>query len=162
MSAHPPGCLKGTIFGNLIHYWNQNSNISDYKSLVQAFSKHLQTRGHSITEIDKTILEAATHIENKSTEKTNRPNKETLTSTKTLFIHWQYHPYDVDRTLLRCLYDETLKGFDGFDAMNVCYSRQKNLRDILTNTVLEQPPDEKLSEIIETMKNTNSRENMNH
>jgi hypothetical protein len=62
MSAHPPGCLKGTIFGNLIRYWNQNINISDYKSLVQSFSKHLQARGHSITEIDKKMLEAATHI----------------------------------------------------------------------------------------------------
>jgi hypothetical protein len=88
----------------------------------------------------------------------NRPNKETLTSTKTLFIHWQCHPYDVDRKVLRRLYDETLKGFDGFDAMTVCYSRPKNLRDILTNTVLEQPPDEKMSEIIETMKNTNPKE----
>jgi hypothetical protein len=25
MSAHPPGCLKGTIFGNLIRYWNQTA-----------------------------------------------------------------------------------------------------------------------------------------
>jgi hypothetical protein len=162
MSAHPPGCLKGTIFGNLIRYWNQNINISDYKSLVQAFSIHPQARGHSITEIDKTMLEAATHIENKSIEKMNRPNKETLTSTKTLSIHWQYHPYGVDRTVLHRLYDETLKRCDGFDAMTVCYSRPKNLRDILTNTVLEQPPDEKMREITETMKNTNPKEKLNH
>jgi hypothetical protein len=42
--------------------------------------------------------------------------------------------------------------------MTVCYSRPKNLRDILTCTVLEQPPDEKMSKIIENMKNTNTRE----
>jgi hypothetical protein len=104
------------------------------------------------------MLDAATHTEKKSTEQTNTPNKETLTSTKTLFIHWQYHQYDVDRTVLRRLYDETLKGFDGFDAITVFYSQPKNLRDILTNTVLEQPPDEKMSEIIEYVKNTNPRE----
>jgi hypothetical protein len=28
-SAHPPGCFRGTIFGNIIQYWNQNSNIKD-------------------------------------------------------------------------------------------------------------------------------------
>jgi hypothetical protein len=161
MSAHPPGCLKGTIFGNLIRYWNQNSNISDYKSLVQAFSKHLQARGHNITEIDRTMLDAATHIENKSTEQANGPNKTTLTSAKTLFIHWQYHQYDINRTVLRRLYDETLKGFDGFDAMTVCYSRPKNLRDILTNTVLEQPPDEKMSEIVESMKTRTQERKIN-
>jgi hypothetical protein len=67
LAAPPLGCLKGTLFGNLIRYWNQNSNISNYRSLVQAFSKHLRARGHNITEIETTMLEAAAHIENKST-----------------------------------------------------------------------------------------------
>jgi hypothetical protein len=103
------------------------------------------------------MLEAATHIENKTTIK-KTINKDTLTSTKTIFIHWQYHPYDIDRTILRRLYNETLKGFDGLDAMTVCYSQPKHLGDILKNTVLEQPPDEKMSKIIENMKNTKPRE----
>jgi hypothetical protein len=87
LSAHPPGCLKGTTFGNQIRYWNKNSNNSDYRSIVHAFSKHLQVRGHKITNIETTMLEAATHIENKSTKK-KTINKGTLTSAKTLFIHW--------------------------------------------------------------------------
>jgi hypothetical protein len=96
-----------------------------------------------------------------NTEQANSPNKTTLTSAKTLFIHWQYHQYDIDRTVLRRLYDETLKGFDWFDAMTVCYSRPKNLRDILANTVLEQPPDEKMSEIVESMKTQTQERKIN-
>jgi hypothetical protein len=45
--------------------------------------------------------------------------------------------------------------FDGFDAMMVCYSRPKKLRDVLPNTVLDQPPDDKMSKILNNMKNTN-------
>jgi hypothetical protein len=99
LSAHPSGCLKGTIFGNLLRYWNQNSNIFDYRSLVQAFSKHLRARGHNITEIETTMLEAAARIENKSTNN-KTINKDTLTSTKTIFIHWRYHPYGIDQPIL--------------------------------------------------------------
>ena len=110
-----------------------------------------------MTDIEKTMLEAAAHIESKQPAKA--PNKDELTSaTKTLYIHWQYHPHDIDRTVLRRLYDETLKGYDGFDAMTVCYSRPKNLRDALTKTVLEQPENEKMSEIMNEMKNTNQKE----
>jgi hypothetical protein len=29
-SAHSPGVLKSIIFGNVHHYWYQNSNIDDY------------------------------------------------------------------------------------------------------------------------------------
>ena len=32
-SAHPPGVLKGLIFGSLRRYWRQNSDIKDYKHI---------------------------------------------------------------------------------------------------------------------------------
>jgi hypothetical protein len=41
-----------------------------------------------------------------------------------------------------------LQGYDGFNVTAVCYYRQKNLRDLLLNTVLEELEDIKLSEIM--------------
>jgi hypothetical protein len=158
MSTHPSGSFKGTIFGNLLHCRNQNFNIADCRTLIQAFSTHLQARGHDVTEIEATMLEAAAHIENKSNNKSNDKTirQDTLTSTlKTLFIHWQYHPFNIYRTVLRRLYSGKMEGFDGFDAMAVCYSIHKKMRGVLTNTVLDQPLDEKMSKILNNMKNTN-------
>jgi hypothetical protein len=53
--------------------------------------------------------------------------------------------------MIRQIYSETLEGYDGFDAMTVCYSHPKNLRDLLCSTVTEQPPGEKMSEILEEL-----------
>ena len=38
-SAHSPGVLKSTIFGNVRRYWNQNTNVEDYRSAVQRCSE---------------------------------------------------------------------------------------------------------------------------
>jgi hypothetical protein len=69
-SAHPPGCFKGSIFGNVQRYWNQNTHIKDYKSSIKAFSKHLQARGHGISDVESTMLEAATDVDKKEAKKT--------------------------------------------------------------------------------------------
>ena len=34
-SAHPPGVLRSTVFGNLRRYWLQNSNPEQYKKCVR-------------------------------------------------------------------------------------------------------------------------------
>jgi hypothetical protein len=76
------------IFGNLLRYWNQNSNITDYRTPIQAFSMNLQSRGHDNTKKEATMLEAAACIENKSKDKTI--HQDTLTSAvKIIFVHWK-------------------------------------------------------------------------
>jgi hypothetical protein len=161
-SAHPPGCFKGTLYGNVQRYWNQNSNIKDYQTLVQAFAKHLEARGQKIDNVTQTLLEVAIHTDEKN-EKNNKNKQKTLTTdTKKLFIHWEYHPNDIDQTMNCQIYKETLEGHDGFDAIPVCYSRllfpPKNLRDELCSTVLNQPESEKMSQILTNpeMKTTNT------
>jgi hypothetical protein len=68
-SAHPPGCFKGIIFGNIIPYWNQNINIKYYTELFSKLSDHLQVTGHDISEVEAMMQEAAAHID--SRQKTN-------------------------------------------------------------------------------------------
>jgi hypothetical protein len=90
------------------------------------------------------MLEVVAHIGENSNNKSNDKTiiQDSLTSTlNTLFLHWKY--------------SEMLESFDGFDAMTICSSRPKPPRDVLTNTVLDQPPDKKMSKILNNMKNTN-------
>jgi ABC-type uncharacterized transport system permease subunit len=46
-SAHSPGVLKSIIFGNVHHYWCQNSNIDDYQCIIQQFALRLEAHGHA-------------------------------------------------------------------------------------------------------------------
>jgi hypothetical protein len=65
-SAHPPGTLKGTIFGNLQRYWQQNANQMDYVNMTQSFWRPLYNRGHDIPTIISLLKEAAELIEHKN------------------------------------------------------------------------------------------------
>jgi hypothetical protein len=55
------------------------------------------------------MLEAASHIDKKQQQK---PSESALTSEKekSLFIHLQFHPHDIDRRAIRQIYNETLQG----------------------------------------------------
>jgi hypothetical protein len=73
LSAHPEGCLKGTIFGNAIRYWHQNTHIINFKNLMAEFAKHLKKRGHKMTEVETMMLEAAKRLDNG--DKSNSKNR---------------------------------------------------------------------------------------
>jgi hypothetical protein len=77
------------------------------------------------------LLEAATHTDEKNEKNEKNKQKALTTDTQFCFIHWEYHPNHIDRKMIRQIYEEKFKGHDGFDAMNVCYSCPKNLRDAL-------------------------------
>jgi hypothetical protein len=76
ISAHPDGCLNGTIFGNAIQYWNQNTHITDFTNLMADHALHLKSRGHEMTEIEATMLEAAKRID--GGEKSNNKKRKEI------------------------------------------------------------------------------------
>jgi hypothetical protein len=77
-------------------------------------------------EVEAMMLESATNIGNKQKTHTKQQQNEPKSKRgKSLFIQWQFHHYDINRTAIRRIYNKTLQGHDGFDAMTVCYSRQK-------------------------------------
>jgi hypothetical protein len=78
--VHLSDCFKGTIYGNVQRYCNQNSHIEDYQTLAQIFATHLEARGHKIDNIKETLLEAAAHIDQKSNN--NKKKKIHLTRTQ--------------------------------------------------------------------------------
>ena len=59
-------------------------------------------------------------------------------------IHWEYHPNDIPRRLIRRLYNkhlaEILMDNLGYNQLTVAYSRPKNLRELLTKAKLYEVP----------------------
>jgi hypothetical protein len=57
-SAHPEACFQGTVMGNVIRYWKQNTNITDFGQLITQFAEHLCRRGHETRTVTEGIEKA--------------------------------------------------------------------------------------------------------
>ena len=68
LSAHPPGCIKGTIYGLINHYHAQNTYREDYLYFIKMLYKHLLERGWEREYMRKLIIEATTEIESRGKE----------------------------------------------------------------------------------------------
>jgi hypothetical protein len=159
LSAHPEGCLKGTIFGNTIRYWNQNTHIGSFTNLMADFAQHLENRGHDRLAIKTIMHEAAKRIDNGTQSNNKQQTEEQKTNnTKTLYLHWQYHPCDITKNAIRKAYSTTLMGKDGFDNMRICFSRPQNLRDLLTTSTLDDAGKDKMSIIIDSVEKIHDKQ----
>ena len=70
-SAHPPGCLKGIIYGELRRYWTQNSDIHDYIDIARLFThQRLLARGFHSEQITPLFHAATLSLERVHTPKT--------------------------------------------------------------------------------------------
>ena len=61
-SAHPHGCIKGTIHGLLRRYYEQNSKRSDYVHFAVTLYRNLLLRAHRSDVIRPIFLEAHARI----------------------------------------------------------------------------------------------------
>ena len=131
-SAHPPSCFKGLITGELRRYWLQNNPIN-FQNILMKFIQRLVDRGHTLENLVPIITQAAQTLEmhNVTNNDSQKPN--------TLYIHWQHHPYGLQRRDIRRIYDKILKPHVPYDKMQIAISRPKNLRDILTRAALQMP-----------------------
>jgi hypothetical protein len=149
-SAHPPGVLKGLIFGSVRRFWMQNTNVSDYRDMIKKFFHQLCQRGHQPDQLKTLFSAAAERIQS-----TNNSVTTTLKLDKyqrnDIFLHLQYHPQQIPRSVLQSFFktycsDELacFQNKDGsatisIDKMTVAYSRPRNIRDIVSRTKLQQP-----------------------
>jgi len=130
-SAHPPSCLKGLIMGEMRRYWIQN-NRDDFEAILSKFILRLTERGHKIENLIPILMQAAASLNSSVTQhRLNSPNE-----TQTLYLHWSYHPYGIQRTKLRQLYTEYLAPVLNYDKLVIAMSRPRNLKDLLTKTAL--------------------------
>ena len=143
-SAHPPGVIKGMIFGCLRRYKLQNSRREDYLEMIRLLFRRLKARGHDPSSLKKMIMSAANKLEleaPKPKEQGGRDNR--------LFIHMQYHPNGISRQEIRAAFEETCDSFRGTAAevgqVTVAFSRPPNLKDKLTSARLHEVPGKEAS-----------------
>lgn len=128
-SAHSPGVLKSTVFGNVRRYWNQNSNKQDYQDSVRCFVARLEARGHcsgnhdELCPIFKEAFEAiARNPVISSSSSSTLSRRDAAVPQDTLFFHSEFHPRGVARRDICYAYSETLEGHSGFDRFIIAYS----------------------------------------
>jgi hypothetical protein len=138
-SAHPPGVLKSTIYGNLRRFWLQNTKLNDYIKVTQQFASHLIARGHNSSIISKLFLEAAGKID--QSQRSSRHHTAKATTASSLFFHVQFHPRGLSRTTIRKAYAKFCEGHTTFNRFTIAYSRPPNLRDALIKSKLRATPD---------------------
>jgi len=66
-SAHPQGCIKGTVYGLINRYYAQNTYREDYIYFVSLLYRRLCDRGWDPHFIRKLMVEASNRIETKAT-----------------------------------------------------------------------------------------------
>jgi hypothetical protein len=140
-SAHPPGVLKSTIYGNLRRFWLQNSKLTDYIKVTQRFASHLIARGHNSSNISKLFLEAAEKIDKGQCNGNHPQANAKATTASSLFFHVQFHPRGLTRTKIRRVYAKFCEGHTNFNRLTIAYSRPPNLRDALIKSRLRATPD---------------------
>ena len=135
--------------GELLRYWKQNSSKRDFINITNNFISRLLQRGHFLEDLIPILRSAAATIDNAA----NNIQEQSidLKSDEALYIHWQFHPKDINKSKIRQIYNTTLKGHDNFQHMRVAMARPKNLRDILCHTNLSMIPHHNVSDILHNL-----------
>jgi hypothetical protein len=156
-SAHPAGCLKGTVYGLIRRYYAQNTFRHDFVRLVSLLYRRLIDRGWEREAIRSLILEACRTIQRKAQPPAALPAQPSSNSLddenkNRLFIHLKYHPDDIPRQRVQQLYQEhcgeVLLRELGIRKPTIAYSRPKNLSDLITKAKLHQASGESSSIIL--------------
>ena len=77
-SAHPQGCIKGTVYGLTRQFYLQNSHKKDYVRIMTLSYRRLCARGWEPTFIESLILDASKRIETASTSSPKQQHGEAV------------------------------------------------------------------------------------
>lgn len=153
-SAHPPGCIKGTIYSLVNRYYAQNTYRKDYIYFVCLLYRRLTARGWDKEYIKQSIIEASSTVEARATcqaPPSIAPSNEERD--KTLYLHFQYHPDGISRQEIRRAYDEICGELFNEELRltkptTIAYSRPKNIRDYVSQAKLHQAEERSASTIM--------------
>ena len=140
-SAHTLGMIKGTIYGQLLRYYEHNSVYTDYLNVACLLYSRLLARGHRQQVIRPIFLEAHSNI---LPQRCTPPRVEPTEDTRTpLHLHFEYHPKDVPRLLIQKLYYTHFGKFKdelGLAPPKIAHSRPTNLGKIASQAKLHKAP----------------------
>ena len=132
-SAHPGGCIKGTIYGLIGRYFAQNTHRKDYLKFVGLLYSRLLNRGWEQSYIKPLILEACSTIESRDWNPTPTNATDATSDNNMLFIHVQYQLYDHHL-------GELIQSELDIERPTIAYSRPPNIGEYVAQTTLHEAP----------------------
>jgi hypothetical protein len=112
--------VKGTIYGLLWCYREQNTFYSDYLHFASLLYRRLLDRGHQKKDIRPIFLEAHRRIEadakRPATEPAEASQATPAPNSKRLFLHIEHHPCDIPRSEIRRIWDNHVTKAKLFEA----------------------------------------------
>ena len=144
-SAHPPGVLRGLIYGMVGRIYRLCSHPRDRDSHLRKFYLHLIRRGYKPNKVLPTFTSAIDSILHPTL-----PDLPQQVATRPLFLKLEYHPEDPPSyalqhiwrtTLLKPPFSKSLATLDsshrisqlGINRMVVCYRRPPNLENLVSS-----------------------------
>ena len=130
-SSHPPGILKGIVYGRVLKFWKQNSLWKDFADMCQKLFFDLQARGYAASTLVELFTEVITRI---------RSDALKPPAPRQLFLKIPYDPYGPSRKEIMKLVGldsdvfQQMLEYVSKDKVTICYQRPRNLRDILAPT----------------------------
>ncbi len=110
-SAHPPGVVRGMVYGLVKTYHNQNSREQDYITILSLLHRRLVEQGWDAAFIKELIIwaDSAVRLRITTDEPTPKPIPPPLvgelfqenTPRTRVFFHLEYYPADIPRRLGR-------------------------------------------------------------
>lgn len=167
-SAHPPGLIKGMIYGLVKTYQVQNNHERDYIYIASLLHKRMVERGWDATYIKSLILWADNAVRQRilatndadddDDDDAPSPNigelQHYFAPRKRIFFHLQYHPSDIPKRTIRDIYDRRCRcafAAIGIDTLTIAYSRPNTLQQALTRAHLHEAPGRSARQIFESL-----------
>lgn len=101
-SCHPPGLLRGMVFGMMNRIFTLCSSEDDQRLRVIAFFRHLQRRGYQVSDLKPLFSRAILRMKNRPDQATRALPTDTK---KVQFLHLEYHPRNVPACQIRATWN---------------------------------------------------------
>ena len=159
-SCHPPGVIKGLIFGAVNRAKTLCSNPNDRMPILRRTLRRLVRRGHTRKKIVPIFNDAIKSIllSPKKPKKTKTMSGEP----DSLFLHLPYNPADPPSKVIQTAFKNTILHHGGkpttephaldFNRLTVCYHGQRKLGNGLAPRKLRLGEGFKVSEFIDSLK----------
>jgi len=135
----------------------KHSVSEKFEELLYKFIQRLVDSRHNLHTLTQILTKAASTLDSRI-QNHDKPKKD---DDNTIYVHWQYHPDGLKRSDICQIFNKTLQPHLPYDSMHIAISRPKNLRDMLSKSVLTLPNNVNTHDLIKTIspvenQNTNS------
>jgi hypothetical protein len=113
------------------------------ESIILYICMWIETKVNSLSNLNHILLQAASSLK---TSRVIPPKKKNVDSDSTLFLHWTYHPKDLQQQDIHRMYESILQPYTPHDRMVVAISRPRNY--VLTKAALKLLDNLNLQELI--------------